>query len=105
MNQLNHIDYQNTNSVPPPIVVEGLTKSFGDFMAVDHVSFSVKAGDVFGWLGPNGAGKTTTIRMLLGLIKPTSGSAWYWVLIQLHKPKPCRHMWDICPNNSLCTTN
>ena len=75
MNQLNHIDYQNTNSVPPPIVVEGLTKSFGDFMAVDHVSFSVKAGDVFGWLGPNGAGKTTTIRMLLGLIKPSSGRA------------------------------
>ena len=75
MNQLNHIDPQNTNSVQPPIVVEGLTKSFGSFMAVDHVSFTVKAGDVFGWLGPNGAGKTTTIRMLLGLIKPTSGSA------------------------------
>jgi ABC-2 type transport system ATP-binding protein len=75
MNQLNHIDHQNTNSVQHPIVVEGLTKSFGDFMAVDHVSFSVKAGDVFGWLGPNGAGKTTTIRMLLGLIKPSSGRA------------------------------
>lgn len=59
----------------PPIVVEGLTKSFGSFTAVDHVSFSIKAGDVFGWLGPNGAGKTTTIRMLLGLIKPTSGGA------------------------------
>ena len=75
MNQLNHIDNHDTNSVQHPIVVEGLTKSFGDFMAVDHVSFSVKAGDVFGWLGPNGAGKTTTIRMLLGLIKPSSGRA------------------------------
>ena len=75
MNQLNHLDNHDTNSVQHPIIVEGLTKSFGDFMAVDHVSFSVKAGDVFGWLGPNGAGKTTTIRMLLGLIKPTSGSA------------------------------
>jgi ABC-2 type transport system ATP-binding protein len=75
MNQLNHVNNQHTNTTQPPIVVEGLTKSFGDFMAVDHVSFSVNAGDVFGWLGPNGAGKTTTIRMLLGLIKPTSGSA------------------------------
>ena len=75
MNQLKHIDHQDTNFVQPPIIVEGLTKSFGSFQAVDHVSFTVKAGDVFGWLGPNGAGKTTTIRMLLGLIKPTSGSA------------------------------
>ena len=75
MNQPNEVNNQENNSGQPPIVVEGLTKSFGDFLAVDHVSFSVNAGDVFGWLGPNGAGKTTTIRMLLGLIKPTSGSA------------------------------
>jgi ABC-2 type transport system ATP-binding protein len=59
-----------------PIVVEDLTKKFGDFTAVDHVSFSVEAGQVFGWLGPNGAGKTTTIRILLGLMKPTSGNAY-----------------------------
>lgn len=58
-----------------PIVVERLTKHFGDFVAVDEVSFHVKAGEVYGWLGPNGAGKTTTIRMLLGLIAPTSGRA------------------------------
>jgi ABC-2 type transport system ATP-binding protein len=58
-----------------PIVVEELTKYFGEFAAVDHVSFSVNEGEIFGWLGPNGAGKTTTIRMLLGLIKPTSGRA------------------------------
>ncbi len=57
------------------IVVEELTKHFGVFAAVDHVSFSVNEGEIFGWLGPNGAGKTTTIRMLLGLIKPTSGHA------------------------------
>jgi len=56
-----------------PIVVEGLTKKFGNFVAVDNVSFNVQPGEVFGWLGPNGAGKTTTIRMLLGLLKPTSG--------------------------------
>jgi ABC-2 type transport system ATP-binding protein len=60
----------------PPILVENLTKQFGDFVAVDHVSFAVNAGEVFGWLGPNGAGKTTTIRMLLGLLHPSSGSTY-----------------------------
>ena len=57
------------------IVVSNLTKRFGDFTAVDRVSFRVKRGEVFGWLGPNGAGKTTTIRMLLGLLRITDGSA------------------------------
>ena len=52
-----------------------LTKRFGDFTAVDSVSFTVGRGTIFGFLGPNGAGKTTTIRMLLGLLRPTSGSA------------------------------
>jgi ABC-2 type transport system ATP-binding protein len=52
-----------------------LTKQFGDFTAVDGVSFTVKRGVIFGFLGPNGAGKTTTIRMLLGLLKPTAGAA------------------------------
>jgi ABC-2 type transport system ATP-binding protein len=58
-----------------PIVCENLTKRFGDFTAVDHVSFAVDRGEVYGWLGPNGAGKTTTIRMLLGLLRPTDGRA------------------------------
>jgi ABC-2 type transport system ATP-binding protein len=52
-----------------------LTKQFDHFTAVDHVSFTIPRGQIFGFLGPNGAGKTTTIRMLLGLLKPTSGSA------------------------------
>ena len=60
-------------TVKPAIEVDHLTRKFGEFVAVDDVSFSVAAGEIFGWLGPNGAGKTTTIRMLLGLIKPTSG--------------------------------
>ena len=55
------------------IKVEKLTKSFGNFIAVDNISFSVAEGEIFGFLGPNGAGKTTTIRMLCGLIDPTSG--------------------------------
>ncbi len=57
------------------IKVDNLTKRFGDFTAVDRVSFRVKRGEVYGWLGPNGAGKTTTIRLLLGLLKITAGSA------------------------------
>jgi ABC-2 type transport system ATP-binding protein len=59
----------------PALVVEQLTKRFGDRTAVAGVSFSVAAGEVFGFLGPNGAGKTTTVRMLGTLISPTSGSA------------------------------
>ena len=58
-----------------PLNVMGLTKRFGDFTAVDHVSFSVEAGEVIGYLGPNGSGKTTMIRMLCGLLKPTEGTA------------------------------
>jgi ABC-2 type transport system ATP-binding protein len=56
------------------IVTQGLTRRFGEFIAVDHVSLSVKAGEVFGYLGPNGSGKTTTIRMLLGLMRPSEGN-------------------------------
>jgi ABC-2 type transport system ATP-binding protein len=57
------------------IEVENLTKRFGNFTAVDHVSFKVKKGEIFGFLGPNGAGKTTTIRMLCTLLRPTEGTA------------------------------
>jgi ABC-2 type transport system ATP-binding protein len=57
------------------IDVKGLTKRFGDFTAVDRVSFQVEQGEVLGYLGPNGSGKTTTIRMLLGLLQPSDGEA------------------------------
>jgi ABC-2 type transport system ATP-binding protein len=55
--------------------VNDLTKRFGDFVAVDGVSFEVAPGEIVGFLGPNGSGKTTTIRMLLGILRPTSGTA------------------------------
>jgi len=61
------------NTFTHPIIVDGLTKRFGNFTAVDDIRFEVRRGEIFGWLGPNGAGKTTTIRMLLGLLKPTAG--------------------------------
>ena len=58
------------------ISVNDLTKKFGSFTAVDHISFSVEKGEIFGFLGANGAGKTTAIRMLCGLSYPTSGSGY-----------------------------
>lgn len=57
------------------IEVQNLTKKFGDFISVNSISFAVKKGEVFGFLGANGAGKSTTIRMLCGILKPTSGDA------------------------------
>lgn len=57
------------------IQIENLTKSFGDFKALDQVNFEVKEGEVFGFIGPNGAGKSTTIRVLLGILKGTEGKA------------------------------
>lgn len=58
------------------ISVEGLTKRFGDFTAVDHISFNVEKGEIFGFLGANGAGKTTAMRMLCGLSRPTAGEGF-----------------------------
>lgn len=68
-----------SNGNAPPggwaVDVENLTKNFGDFVAVDHITFTVSKGEIFGFLGPNGAGKSTAIRILLGLLSPTSGKA------------------------------
>ena len=60
----------------PAIKVANLSRRFGAFVAVDAISFTVQRGEVFGFLGSNGAGKSTTIRMLCGLLRPTSGQAW-----------------------------
>src|SRR5271165_1390636 len=61
--------------LPPLVVVDRLTKRFGEATAVDGISFAVAPGEIFGFLGPNGAGKTTTIKILTGLLRPTSGRA------------------------------
>lgn len=70
----------NNNKI---IEVDNLAKKFGSFIAVDHINFSVKRGEIFGLLGPNGAGKTTTIKMLTTLLKPTSGK----IIINGFNPK------------------
>jgi ABC-2 type transport system ATP-binding protein len=70
---------QNRVEHPPDesaVRIESLTKQFGAFTAVDNISLLVKRGEIFGFLGANGAGKTTAIRMLCGLLTPTSGEAW-----------------------------
>ncbi|XBB67273.1 ABC transporter ATP-binding protein [Nocardioides sp. WV_118_6] len=64
------------NPNAPVATTENLTKVYGDRVAVDKVTMTVRRGEVYGFLGPNGAGKTTTLRMLLGLIRPTSGTAY-----------------------------
>src|SRR5271156_1939826 len=63
------------NAVEIAVHMKDLVKRFGDFVAVDRVNLDVQRGEIFGFLGPNGAGKSTTIRVLCGLLQPTSGSA------------------------------
>jgi ABC-2 type transport system ATP-binding protein len=65
---------QGLKTSNPAIEVRDLLRKFGGFTAVDHISFQIESGEVFGFLGPNGAGKTTTIKMLIGILAPTSGT-------------------------------
>lgn len=74
----------------PVVVVEELAKKFGTFVAVNHLTFSVKRGEVFGLLGPNGAGKSTTFKMLCGLLKPTEGKALINGVNLQHAPSKAR---------------
>ncbi|GAA4413057.1 hypothetical protein GCM10023187_40940 [Nibrella viscosa] len=65
----------NQSTHKPAVITNKLTKKFGDFVATNEITFSVDKGEIFGFLGANGAGKTTAIRMLCGLLKPSSGEA------------------------------
>src|SRR5438105_15408507 len=76
----------------PMIEVKGLTKRFGTFTAVDHVSFSVGKGSIFGFLGPNGSGKTTVIRMLCGILEPSDGTGRIGVHDIVRDAEPLKEM-------------
>ena len=79
------------------IAIHDLVKKYGSFTAVDGVTLEVARGEIHGFLGPNGAGKTTTIRMIAGLLKPTSGR----ILVNGHdlavEPERPRRRWDSFP--------
>jgi ABC-2 type transport system ATP-binding protein len=79
------------------VEVTSLTKSFGELLAVDGISFEVKKGELFGFLGPNGAGKTTTIRMLTGVIKPDKGTAAIFGYDILKQGLKTRQLMGIVP--------
>jgi len=82
------------------IQCESLTKKFGEFTAVDHVSFEVGNGEVFGLLGPNGAGKTTTMRLLSTVLKPTSGTATVAGHDLLREPQKVRASIGVLPEDT-----
>jgi ABC-2 type transport system ATP-binding protein len=83
------------------IEIDRMTKRFGDIVAVDDLSLTVAAGEVFGFLGPNGAGKSTTIRLLLGLIRPTAGAAKVFGDAATDILAPT-YTWRMCPPTSPC---
>jgi len=78
--------------------LENLTKKFGDFVAVDNLTLEVKSGEFFGFLGPNGAGKTTTIKMIAGLIQPTSGKIFICGIDALKEPEKAKSYLAYVPD-------
>ncbi len=84
----------------PAIEAEGLTKYYGPLLAVDHVSFTVYRGELFGFLGPNGAGKTTTVRMLTGLTRPTDGTARVLGFDIVREPRRAKRRIGLLPEVS-----
>ena len=82
------------------VIADGLRKNYNNFTALDGVSFSIKMGEVFGLLGPNGAGKTTTIRILSGLLKPTSGNALIMGNDVIKKPVEVKKSIGVVPETS-----
>ena len=81
----------------PAIVTHDLVRRFGELLAVDHVNLSVDAGQFFGFLGPNGAGKSTTIRMLTGLLAPTSGSVQLLGIDLIHDSVDAKRQIGVVP--------
>lgn len=85
----------------PLLIAQSLTKDFGGKVAVKDVSFTLETGELFGFLGPNGAGKTTTIRMLTGLLTPTSGDVWVGEHSLSHNPETVKQLLGYMPDQPL----
>ena len=85
---------------PLAIEVTHLTKTFGELIAVNNISFHVRQGELFGFLGPNGAGKTTTISMLIGLARPDAGTIRIGGLDCSQNPKAAQHLIGVVPDES-----
>jgi ABC-2 type transport system ATP-binding protein len=83
----------------PVVIVSSLTKRFGDLVAVDELTFALRAGTVTGFLGPNGAGKTTTLRLLLGLARPTAGEALVFGRPYRELDDPARRVGAVLESN------
>ena len=81
------------------ITIEGLTKSYGDFLALDHCHLEIEQGEIFGLLGPNGAGKTTLLRLLMGFISPTAGKATIGALDTRHDSIAVRRLATYLPGD------
>jgi ABC-2 type transport system ATP-binding protein len=83
--------------VPPAIVTQDLTRAFGQKVAVNHLNLAVQRGEFFGFLGPNGAGKSTTIKMMVGLLRPTSGTIWVGGVDVWKEPLRARSLMGVLP--------
>jgi len=81
----------------PAVIARDLVRAFGQKMAVNHLNLTVQRGEFFGFLGPNGAGKSTTIKMLVGLLRPTAGSAWVAGVDVWKEPLKARSMMGVLP--------
>lgn len=89
--------YTPTGNTPPAIVTRDLLRVFGQKTAVNYLNLSVQRGEFYGFLGPNGAGKSTTIKMLVGLLRPTSGSAWVGGVDVWKDPLKARALMGVLP--------
>ncbi len=98
--QARHAPPGPATAAPGQITVANLTKRYGRLNAVDNLSFSVRPGRVTGFLGPNGAGKTTTLRMLVGLVTPTSGTATFGGIRYADLDEPLRHVGAVLEASS-----
>src|SRR6266487_3446822 len=89
--------YNNEYNTSPAVATRDLTRVFGQKVAVDHLNLTVQRGEFFGFLGPNGAGKSTSIKMMVGLLRPTSGSVWVSGVDVWKEPLRARSLIGVLP--------